>query len=36
MQIFDPIAGGNAADTAHGYQMMSYSHVETDLNLNIK
>ena len=36
MQIFDPIAGGNAADTANSYQMMSYSHVETDLNLNIK
>ena len=36
VQIFDPIAGGNAADTANGYQMMSYSHVETDLNLNIK
>ena len=34
MQIFDPIAGGNAADTANGYQMMSYSHIETDLNRN--
>ena len=28
MQIFDPTARGNAADTTNGCQMMSYSHVE--------
>ena len=30
MQIFNPIARGNAA----ACQMMSYSHVEKDLNKN--
>ena len=34
MKIFDPIVCGNAADTANGCQMMSYSHVEKDLNRN--
>ena len=34
MQIFDPITCGNAADTANSCQMMSYSHVEKDLNRN--
>ena len=34
MQIFDPNALGNAADTADTCQMMSYSHVEKDLNRN--
>ena len=34
MQIFDPIARGNAADTSNGCQMISYSHVEKDLNRN--
>ena len=34
MQIFDQIARGNATDTANGCQMMSYSHVEKDLNRN--
>ena len=33
MQIFHSIARGNA-DTASGCQMMSYSHVEKDLNMN--
>ena len=32
MQIFDPVARGNAADTADGCQMMSYTNVEKDLN----
>ena len=32
MQIFYPIARGKAADTTNGCQMMSYSHVEKDLN----
>ena len=42
MQIFEPIAGDNAADTSNGCQMMSYSHVEKDpqrneyLNLNLE
>ena len=34
MQNFDPIAHGNTADTANGCQMISYSHVEKDLNRN--
>ena len=34
MQILDPVARGNAADTTNGCQMMSYSHVEKDLNRN--
>ena len=34
MQIFDPVARGNTADTAIGCQMMNYSHVEKDLNSN--
>ena len=34
MQIFVPIAGGNAADTTNCCQMMTYSHVEKDLNRN--
>ena len=34
MQIFHPKACGNAANTAIGYQMMSYSHVKKDLNRN--
>ena len=34
MQIFDPITLGNAADTANGCQMMSYSRVEKNLNRN--
>ena len=34
MQIFDPVACGNAANTANGCQMMSYFHVEKDLNRN--
>ena len=34
MQIFDPIARINAADSTNGCQMMSYSHVEKDLNTN--
>ena len=34
MQIFDPNALSNAADTADTCQMMSYSHVEKDLNRN--
>ena len=34
MQIFDPVTRGNAADTANGYQVMSYSHVEEHLNRN--
>ena len=33
MQIFDIIARGNT-DTATGCQMMSYTHVEKDLNGN--
>ena len=33
MHISDPIARGNA-DTASGFQMMSCSHVEKDLNRN--
>ena len=32
MQIFDPIAHGNAAYTANDYKMTSYSYVEKDLN----
>ena len=35
MQIFGPIARGNAVDTANGCRMMSYSHVEKDLNRKI-
>ena len=34
MQIFEPIARSNAADTANSCQIMSYSHVEKDLNRN--
>ena len=34
MQIFNTIACGNAADTVNGCQMMSYSHIEEDLNRN--
>ena len=34
MQIFDPIACGNAADTDSVCQVMSYSHAEKDLNRN--
>ena len=34
MQMVDPIARGNAADTANGCQMMSNSYVEKDLNRN--
>ena len=34
VQIFNPIAYGKAADTTNGCQMMSYSHVEKDLNRN--
>ena len=34
MQIFHPKARGNPANTANGYQMMSYSHVKKDLNGN--
>ena len=34
MQIFDPIACGNALYTVDGYQMMSYSHKEKYLNRN--
>ena len=34
MHISDQVARGNAADTANGCQMMSYSHVEKDLNRN--
>ena len=34
MQIFDPIPCGNAADITNGCQMMSYSHLEKDLNTN--
>ena len=33
MQIFDPIARGNAADTVNDCQM-SYSHAEKDLDRN--
>ena len=32
MQISKLIACGNAADTVNGCQMMSYSHVEKNLN----
>ena len=34
MQIFDPIARGNASGTANGCQMMNCSHIEKDLNKN--
>ena len=34
MQISNPIARGNAVDTANDCQMMSYSHVEKDLSRN--
>ena len=34
MQIFDPIACGEAADTVIGRQMMSYPYVENHLNRN--
>ena len=34
MQILDPIACGNAANTANGCYMMSYSPSEKDLNRN--
>ena len=34
MQIFDPIAHGDAIYTAEGCQMVSYFHVEEDLNRN--
>ena len=34
MQIFDPIARGNAANIASGSQMMSCPHVEKDINRN--
>ena len=34
MQIFDPIARGDI-DTANSYQMMSYSHVDLNKNLNL-
>ena len=34
MEIFDPVPHGNAADTANGCQMMSYSRIEKDLNRN--
>ena len=34
MQIFVPIARGNAADNASGCQMMSFSHLEKDPNKN--
>ena len=34
MQIFDPVARGNAADTTNACQMMNYSHVEKDLSRN--
>ena len=32
--MLNPIARVNTADTTSGYQMMSYSDVETDLNIN--
>ena len=34
MQIFDPIARGNTADTANGCQVMRYSYVKKELNRN--
>ena len=34
MHIFDPTACGNAGDTTNCCQMMSYSHLEKDLNKN--
>ena len=34
MQIFDPIARDNAANTTNDCQMMSYSNVEKDINRN--
>ena len=34
MQMFDPIACGNTADTVNGCQMMSYSHIKKHLNRN--
>ena len=34
IHFFDPIARDNAANTANGCQMISYSHVENDLNRN--
>ena len=34
MQIFDPIAQANAADTANCCAMISHSHVQKDLNKN--
>ena len=34
MQIFDPIARGNDADTVNCFQEMSHSHVEKDLSRN--
>ena len=34
MQIFGPVALGDAADSANGCQMTNYSHVEKDLNRN--
>ena len=36
MQIFEPIARGNATDIAYSCQMMSYSHVDKDQNRNEK
>ena len=32
MEIFDPMARGNAADITNGWHMMSFSHAEKDLN----
>ena len=32
MQVFNPIALGNATDNANGCQMMSYSNAEKDDN----
>ena len=34
MQIFDPIARSNDADTVNCFQVMSYAHVEKDLGRN--
>ena len=34
MKIFHTIFRGKAADITNGCQMMSYSHVEKDLNKN--
>ena len=34
MQIFLPIADDNGADNANGSQIVSYTHVDKDLNRN--